>query len=112
RAGKIPFFVSGQGQEAQQVGAAFALDRNQDYSAPYYRDYGVVLTLGMTVKDLMMQSFAKADDPNSGGRQMPGHFGSKRLRMLSGSSPVTTQVPHAVGIGLACQMNNDEAVSF
>ena len=112
RAGKIPFFVSGQGQEAQQVGAAFALDRNQDYSAPYYRDFGVVLTLGMTIKDLMMQSFAKADDPNSGGRQMPGHFGSKRLRMLSGSSPVTTQVPHAVGIGLACQMNNDQAVSF
>ncbi|HHU20196.1 MAG TPA: thiamine pyrophosphate-dependent dehydrogenase E1 component subunit alpha [Bacilli bacterium] len=112
RAGKIPFLVSCQGQEAQQVGAAYALDRERDYTAPYYRDFGVVLALGMTVKDLMMQAFAKAADPNSGGRQMPGHFGSKRLRMLSGSSPVTTQVPHAVGVGLACQMNNDQAISF
>lgn len=112
RAGKIPFLVSCQGQEAQQVGAAFALDRTKDYSAPYYRDIGVVLTLGMTIKELMLQSYAKAEDPNSGGRQMPGHFGSKRLRMLSGSSPVSTQVPHAVGIGLACKMKNDPAVSF
>ena len=112
RAGKIPFLVSCQGQEAQQVGAAYALDRDHDYTAPYYRDFGVVLALGMTVKDLMMQAFAKAADPNSGGRQMPGHFGSKRLRMLSGSSPVTTQVPHAVGVGLACQMNHDQAISF
>lgn len=112
RAGKIPFVVSCQGQEAQQVGAAYALDRSKDYSAPYYRDVGIVLTLGMTVKELMLQAYAKAEDPNSGGRQMPGHFGSKRLRMLSGSSPVTTQVPHAVGIGLACQMNSDPAISF
>ncbi|MBU5594816.1 thiamine pyrophosphate-dependent dehydrogenase E1 component subunit alpha [Amphibacillus sp. MSJ-3] len=112
RAGKIPFVVSCQGQEAQQVGAAFALDRNKDYSAPYYRDLGVVLTLGMTVKELMLQAYAKAEDPNSGGRQMPGHFGSKRLRMISGSSPVTTQVPHAVGVALACQMNNESALSF
>src|SRR5699024_5871154 len=112
RAGKISFVVSCQGQEAQQVGAAYALDRTKDYSTPYYRDLGVVLTLGMTVKELMLQAFAKAEDPNSGGRQMPGHFGSKRLRMLSSSSPVTTQIPHAVGVGLACQMNNDPAVSF
>ncbi|WP_440895800.1 thiamine pyrophosphate-dependent dehydrogenase E1 component subunit alpha [Amphibacillus sp. Q70] len=112
RAGRIPFVVSCQGQEAQQVGAAFALNRDKDYSAPYYRDVGVVLTLGMTVQELMLQAFAKAEDPNSGGRQMPGHFGCKRLRMLSGSSPVTTQVPHAVGIGLACQMTNDSAISF
>ena len=112
RAGKIPFLVSCQGQEALQVGAAYALDQDHDYSAPYYRDIGVVLTLGMTVEELMLQAFAKAADPNSGGRQMPGHFGSKRLRMLSGSSPVSTQVPHAVGVGLACKMNDDRAVSF
>lgn len=112
RAGKIPFLVSCQGQEALQVGAAYALDQDHDYSAPYYRDFGVVLTLGMTVEELMLQAFAKAADPNSGGRQMPGHFGSKRLRMLSGSSPVSTQVPHAVGVGLACKMNDDRAVSF
>ncbi|SEO29920.1 branched-chain alpha-keto acid dehydrogenase E1 component [Amphibacillus marinus] len=112
RAGKIPFLVSCQGQEVQQVAAAFALERGKDYTAPYYRDVGVVLALGMSVQDLMLQAYAKAEDPNSGGRQMPGHFGSKKLKMLSGSSPVTTQVPHAVGIGLACKMRGEDAISF
>lgn len=112
RAGKIPFVVSCQGQEAQQVAASFALDREKDYTAPYYRDVGVVLAMGMTARELMLQAFAKAEDPNSGGRQMPGHFGYKKLRMLSGSSPVTTQVPHAVGIALAAKMERKDIVSF
>src|SRR5881392_2849811 len=98
RAGKIPFVISCQGQEAAQVGAAFGLDKEKDYILPYYRDLGVVLTFGMTAKDIMLSGFAKAEDPNSGGRQMPGHFGQKKNRIVTGSSPVTTQVPHAVGI--------------
>ncbi|MBB3109199.1 2-oxoisovalerate dehydrogenase E1 component alpha subunit [Paenibacillus phyllosphaerae] len=112
RAGKINFHVSGIGQEAAQVAAAFALDREQDYFLPYYRDYAFVLSVGMTVRELMLSVFAKAEDPNSGGRQMPGHFGSKRLRIVTGSSPVTTQVPHAVGIALAAKMKNKPFVSF
>ncbi|WP_268928857.1 thiamine pyrophosphate-dependent dehydrogenase E1 component subunit alpha [Microaerobacter geothermalis] len=112
RAGKIPFVISCQGQEAAQVGAAFALDREKDYIMPYYRDMGVVLVFGMTAKDLMLSAFAKAEDPNSGGRQMPGHFGSKRLRILTGSSPVTTQVPHAVGVALAGKMQGKNFCTF
>ncbi|ANY68789.1 2-oxoisovalerate dehydrogenase [Paenibacillus sp. BIHB 4019] len=112
RAGKINFHVSGVGQEVAQVAAAFALDRTVDYYLPYYRDYGFVLSVGMTVKELMLSVFAKAEDPNSGGRQMPGHFGSKRLRIVTGSSPVTTQVPHAVGIALAAKMKKQKLVSF
>ncbi|WP_110932392.1 thiamine pyrophosphate-dependent dehydrogenase E1 component subunit alpha [Paenibacillus bouchesdurhonensis] len=112
RAGKINFHVSGIGQEAAQVAAAFALDRQNDYFLPYYRDYGFVLSVGMTLEELMLSAFAKADDPNSGGRQMPGHFGSKRLRIVTGSSPVTTQVPHAVGIALAAKMKKKDLVSF
>lgn len=112
RAGKINFHVSGIGQEAAQVGAAFALDREKDYFLPYYRDYGFVLAVGMTPRELMLSAFAKADDPNSGGRQMPGHFGSKRLRIVTGSSPVTTQVPHAVGFALAAKMQKKDFVSF
>ncbi len=100
RAGKIPFVISCQGQEAAQVGAAFALDREKDYVLPYYRDLGIVLAFGMTPKEFMLSAFAKAEDPNSGGRQMPGHFGQKKNRIVTGSSPVTTQVPHAVGIAL------------
>ncbi|WP_397539232.1 thiamine pyrophosphate-dependent dehydrogenase E1 component subunit alpha [Rummeliibacillus pycnus] len=112
RAGKIPFVISCQGQEAAQVGAAFALNREEDYVAPYYRDMGVVLHFGMTTKDLMLSAFAKAEDPNSGGRQMPGHFGQKKNRILTGSSPVTTQVPHAVGVALAGKMQKKDFVTF
>ncbi|WLV23509.1 thiamine pyrophosphate-dependent dehydrogenase E1 component subunit alpha [Aciduricibacillus chroicocephali] len=112
RAGKIPFVVSCQGQEGAQVGAAFALDRSQDYLAPYYRDVAMVMAFGMTIKELMLSAFAKADDPNSGGRQMPGHFGSKKYRILSGSSPVTTQLPHAVGTALAAKMQKKDFVTL
>lgn len=112
RAGKIPFVISCQGQEAAQVGASFALDREKDYVAPYYRDMGVVLAFGMTAKELMLSGFAKAEDPNSGGRQMPGHFGQKKNRILTGSSPVTTQLPHAVGVALAAKMEKKDIVSF
>lgn len=112
RSGKIPFVISCQGQEAAQVGAAFALDREKDYVLPYYRDMGVVLTFGMTPTELMLSGFAKQEDPNSGGRQMPGHFGQKKNRIVTGSSPVTTQVPHAVGIALAGKMEKKDLVTF
>ena len=72
----------------------------------------MVLTFGMTAKDLMLSGFAKYEDPNSGGRQMPGHFGQKKNRIVTGSSPVTTQVPHAVGIALAGKMERKNIVSF
>ncbi|OCA91032.1 2-oxoisovalerate dehydrogenase [Bacillus sp. FJAT-27225] len=112
RSGKIPFVISCQGQEAAQIGAAFALNRQKDYILPYYRDLGVVLTFGMTPKELMLSAFAKAEDPNSGGRQMPSHFGQKKNRIVTGSSPVTTQVPHAVGIALAGKMEKKDLVAF
>ena len=112
RAGKIPFVISCQGQEAAQVGAAFAMDKNKDYLCPYYRDMGVVSVFGMTATDLMLSAFAKAEDPNSGGRQMPGHFGGKKYQYFHGSSPVTTQVPHAVGIALAGRLQGKDLVVF
>lgn len=112
RAGKMPFVISCQGQEAAQVGAAFALDRKIDYVAPYYRDVGVVLAFGMTAEEILMSGFGKAEDPNSGGRQMPGHFGQRKNRIITGSSPVTTQVPHAVGFALAAKLQKKDFVTF
>lgn len=112
RAGKINFHVSGIGQEAAQVGAAFGLQIGKDYLLPYYRDYAFVLAAGMTVKDLMLSLFAKAEDPASGGRQMPGHFSYRKLKIATGSSPVTTQVPHAVGFALAAKMKGEDFVSY
>lgn len=110
RAGKIPFVISCQGHEGVQVGAAFALDRQKDWLCPYYRDHGMVLVLGQTAQDEMLSAFAKKEDPNSGGRQMPGHFGDKRYRILSGSSPVTTQVLHAAGIAYAGKLEKKDFV--
>lgn len=112
RAGQIPFVISCQGQEAAQIGAAFAMDEKTDYVAPYYRDMAIVLHFGMTTKDLMLSGFGKAEDPNSAGRQMPGHFGQKKNRIITGSSPVTTQLPHAVGFALASKIKKDPFVTL
>ncbi|MFC4078191.1 thiamine pyrophosphate-dependent dehydrogenase E1 component subunit alpha [Salinithrix halophila] len=112
RAGKIPFVISCQGQEAIQVGAAFALNREKDWLCPYYRDLGMVLVFGQTPQDQMLSAFAKAEEPNSGGRQMPGHYGDRRFRIISGSSPVTTQLLHAVGVALAAKMEKKDIVSL
>jgi 2-oxoisovalerate dehydrogenase E1 component alpha subunit len=112
RAGKVNFHISGITQEPSQVAMAFAMDLERDWFLPYYRDYGLVLSLGMTVKDLMLSLFAKGEDPNSAGRQMPGHFGSKRLRIVTGSGPVTTQVPHATGFALAAKLRGESSVAI
>lgn len=112
RAGKIPFVISCQGQEAAQAGAGFALNPGVDYIAPYYRDLCLVLIYGHTAKTELLSAFAKAEDPNSGGRQMPGHFGDKARRILTGSSPVGTQIPHAVGAALAAKMRGEDYVTL
>lgn len=112
RAGKVAFHVSGIGHEVAQVAAATALDPQTDLFFPYYRDYALLLSIGMTLRELMLALFLKADDPNSGGRQMVGHFGCKRLRVFTGSSPVATQIPHAVGAAYATKLRGESAVSF
>src|SRR5438046_2233055 len=66
RQGTIPFIVTGQGHEAAQVGSAFALRPGEDWVVPYYRDLGVVLTLGMTTRDVFLDAFARAAGPSSG----------------------------------------------
>ncbi|RTE09686.1 thiamine pyrophosphate-dependent dehydrogenase E1 component subunit alpha [Paenibacillus whitsoniae] len=112
RSGKIPFHVSGAGQFAGQVGMAFAMQPNKDYFLPYYRDYAFVLAVGMSLRDLMLSIFCKAEDVNSGGRQMAGHFSDRKNHIVTGSSPVTTQVPHAAGIALAAKMKKQDFVTL
>lgn len=112
RQGKIPFVVSCQGQEATQVGIALALRPGVDHVLPYYRDIGLVLALGMTPHELFLNLFAKADDPNSGGRQMPNHWAHPRLNIYSHSSPVATQIPHAAGVALASRIKGEDAVTL
>lgn len=101
RQGKIAFHISAIGHEACQVAAAYAIQRGVDYVFPYYRDLTLALALGSTPLDFLLGAFGKANDPYSGGRQMPSHFSSRALNIISGSSSVATQIPHAAGAAFA-----------
>ena len=110
--GKAPFVISGQGHEGAQIGAAFALDRDKDWFLPYYRDLALCLHLGMTPREVMLSLFARPGDPNSGGRQMPAHYGYRRLKIVTGSSPVSTQVCHATGVAYAAKLRREDSVTY
>ena len=110
RMGRAPFVVPVSGHEGCQIGTAWPMRRGTDIWLPYYRDLGVVLVAGMTPHEVFLGIFAKADDPSSGGRQMPAHWGSRRLGIISGSSPIATQVPHAAGIAYAVKYREEDAV--
>ncbi len=101
RQGKIAFHISGMGHEGTQVGAAYAINRGVDYVHPYYRDLALVLAMGVTPTDFIMSLYGKAGELSGDGRQMPSHFSNKALNIVSGSSPVATQVPQAAGLAFA-----------
>jgi 2-oxoisovalerate dehydrogenase E1 component len=98
---KIFFQISAAGHEALQVGAGKALRPGYDWVVPYYRDRGVCLAFGMTAEDMFLQAVGAASDPSSGGRQMPNHWSSPGLNIVSTSSSTATQVLHGVGVAEA-----------
>ncbi len=112
RAGRIPFVISGQGHEGAQVAMAWPLQKGHDWVAPFYRSIATCLTFGMTARDIMTAQYATANDPSSGGRQMPGHYGSHEHNLVSVSSPVATQLLHAVGIALAAKIRRSGQVAM
>lgn len=112
RQGKVPFVLSCQGHEGISAGAGLALNPQTDWIAPYYRDLPMVLTFGMTARDVMLGFYAKGEDPSSGGRQMPAHYGSLRRHILTGSSPVTTQIAHAAGVAWAEKLQGKVGVAL
>ena len=110
RQGRAPFAISGQGHEAAQVGVGYALRRGHDWLVPYYRDLTLVMVMGMEPKDHLMASLGRAQDPNSGARQMPGHYGSRAHNIVTTGSPVATQILHAVGVATAFKYRGEDKV--
>ena len=110
RQGRAPFAISGQGHEAAQVGVGYALRRGHDWLVPYYRDLTLVMVMGMEPRDHLMASLGRAPDPNSGARQMPGHYGSRAHNIVTTGSPVATQILHAVGVATAFKYRGEDKV--
>jgi 2-oxoisovalerate dehydrogenase E1 component alpha subunit len=107
RQGKVPFALGSEGHEALQAGAAMAFHRGKDILAPYYRDLGLAIGIGLTPFEILLSLFARAEDHN-GGRQFPNHYSSKAAGMLSFSSILAAHIPHAVGAAYAMQYRGEK----
>jgi len=110
RQGRIGFFIGSLGQEACQVGSAYALEP-ADWIFPAYREIGAALLRGVTLKQVLNQYFANAEDLEKG-RQLTNLYGVKSVHFVSGSAPIATQLPHAVGAALAAKIRGDPVVTL
>ena len=110
RQGRLAFFVPSSGEEAVQIGTAWAL-RPEDWVFPAYREQGVALFRGYPLPELLGQMLGNSKDYLLG-RQMPDHFGTPKVRFAVASSPVGTQIPHAVGAAWSARLRGEDWVAI
>ncbi len=110
RQGKAAIVASMQGHEAAQIASVRALRKDSDLFYVYYRDLGVMLSLGLSPAEVMLGFLAKEGEPLSGARQFPGHGADPARRVYNLSNVVGTSIPQAVGAALACKMRGEDTV--
>jgi 2-oxoisovalerate dehydrogenase E1 component alpha subunit len=111
RQGVSGFVLTGRGHEVAQIASAFALRPGLDYAWPYYRDISVALTLGVPPFEILLGALGRAEDPHTGGRQLPLHLSDPLRRIGSISSEIAAQVAHAVGAAYAARVRGEAWVS-
>jgi len=112
RQGKSFFHIGGPGHEAAQLAIAHLIRSGEDWAYPYYRDLAFCLGIGMTAREMLLCFLSREEDPNSGGRQMPAHFGHTALRVVSQSSSTGTQFLQAVGCGMAIVRDGKKEIVY
>ena len=112
RQGKAAIVASSQGHEACQIGSVWALRKGHDLFYVYYRDLAVFISLGLTVREMMLGYLGKDGEPLSGARQFPAHGAYPEYNIVNLSNVVGTQIPQAVGAALASKMRGDDAVTI
>ena len=110
RQGRIGFYVPSEGEEAAEVGSILAMGPD-DWIFPDYRASGVMIGRGMSLDLLLAQLMANSSD-SSKGRSMPSHWGNRALNIVHPSSPLCTQLPHAVGVGLGAKMRGEKVCAI
>jgi 2-oxoisovalerate dehydrogenase E1 component len=110
--GKSYFHIGCSGHEAVQTAFAYAMQPGYDWAYPYYRDLAFVLQYGVTIEEMFLNFLARVEDPSSGGRQMSNHYGHKKQRIITQSSPTGTQYLQAVGCALGAQKEGKDEVVY
>jgi 2-oxoisovalerate dehydrogenase E1 component alpha subunit len=111
RQGSAGFVLTARGHEVAQIASALAVRPGFDYAWPYYRDMGVALALGVSPLEILLGALGRADDPHTGGRQLPMHLSDPERRIGSVSSAISGHIPHAVGAAYAARVRGEDWAS-